>query len=1081
MKRKLFILCMLFASLNAIAQTRTVTGTVTEVSGETVIGATVLEQGTQNYATTDIDGNFSITLTTEAPKLVISMMGYNTVTQEVGTRAVFNIVMESDSQLLDELVVTGYGGKTLRSKVTNSIATVDNELLQKGLYSNPAQALSGAVPGVRVIQSSGSPTAVPTIILRGGTNFDGTGSPLIIIDGQIREGLNDVNPEDIESMEVLKDAGATALYGARASNGVVLVTTKSGKSGSRSITASAKIGINYMNNQYEFLGAEDYITAMRTAYVNTPWAPQHNLNGKQPMGIGNDINDPKMIWNLMEYKPEYDYLLSQGWQTMIDPINPDRTLIFKETFPSEYNFNNPALTQTYNVSMSGGNENGNYYAGLGYHDSEGLPIQSFNERLSFILNGSYKVTDFITSTSRVNFTRSNWQDMPATQSNVANYFGRIMSVPTTVRYEDEDGNPLLGSHVSDGNQSFQDDQFFRLNTVNRLTLSQDFDVKLTKDLSFKVTGMWDYTDTYKEAFNQDYEQTPGVFNRTRSTSASFDRIFKQTYNAVLNYNKTIAEDHTISVLAGTEYYDRANYGLSASGSGAPVDDFRDLGLTSEEEGKRSIDSWHSQSRIISFFGRVNYDYRDKYLISAVLRHDGYSTLLDNRWGTFPGVSAGWIFNREEFAKEYLSFLSFGKLRASYGINGNAQGIGTYELQGSYTSTAYNGNVGYLIGTLPNPGLLWEQTRTAEIGLDLGFFENRLNTNFTFYDRLTSDKYASLSLPSTTGFSSVKNNNGKFQNRGIEVDIQARIIEKKDLKWGANFNISYNKNKVIQLPDNGLERNMQSATEIYTGGLNEDGSYATEFVGGYQQGYEPGVLIGYEAVGIYQSLDDIPKGLVVETGNGQGKYQYSPDVWETLSESQKASGILLQPGDMQWKDVNGDGRIDSYDRVVMGNTTPRFTGGFNTTLTWKGLSLYARFDFALDYYIYDSNTPWILGAAQGTFNTTTDYFNTWSTTNTSATYPRYVYADFLGPGNYNRTSTLFAYKGDYLAFREVSLSYTLPKDIAKKMACQKVDISVSGQNLGYLTQAKNIFSPEASSAGWGYSLPRTIVFSASLTF
>ena len=260
-----------------------------------------------------------------------------------------------------------------------------------------------------------------------------------------------------------------------------------------------------------------------------------------------------------------------------------------------------------------------------------------------------------------------------------------------------------------------------------------------------------------------------------------------------------------------EYYNKYQRGFEAQGQGAPTDDLPDLSLTDKGEGKRTINSWHEKQRILSFFGRLNYDFKDKYLLSFVFRRDGYSSLLgDNRWGFFPGVSAGWIFGREDFIKEAIPVMSFGKLRASYGINGNASGIGAYTLQGSYGSSNsngsfnYNGNTSYLITELPNPNLRWEKTATFEVGADLSFFANRLNTNLTYYNRLTSDKYAALSFPTSTGFSSVTNNNGEFRNQGIEIELSGKIIDSKDWTWSASGNIAFNKNKIVSLPDNGMK-------------------------------------------------------------------------------------------------------------------------------------------------------------------------------------------------------------------------------------------------------------------------------------
>lgn len=1091
LKKGRLSLFLMFCSISLYAQNITVSGTVTDnVLNEPLVGVTVVVQGTSNGTVTDIEGNYTLTNVPPNGKLVFSYVGMQTQVISVNNRTTINVTMREDTELLEEVVVTGYGGTQLRSKLTSSIAKVSEETLTVGVFSNPAQALSGAVPGLRVIQTSGNPGAVPQIVLRGGTNFDGSGSPLVIVDGQLRDGLHDINPEDIESMEILKDAGATAIYGARASNGVILITTKSGKAGQRAINMKVKFGLNYVNNPYTFLGVEDYITYQRKAYQNTPWAPKANLTAATPLGTGN-VYGPNMIWNLMKLTEDNKFLLEKGWKSMPDPINPTDMLIYRETDITKYSFVDPSFTQDYNLNMSGGNDKGGYYAGLGYNHSEGLPITSFYKRYNFILNGNYKVTDWLEARSKFNYNRANWQSMPPTQTSEANYFGRIQSLPPTVRFEDEEGNMLLGPNSGDGNQLYQADQFLRENQTDKFTMIQSIDAQLLKNLVLRGSAQWYYNEGFYESFNRDYESTPGSYNRSRNSSASFDRVFSQTYNATLNYNQTFEENHHIDALVGMEYFDRENKGFDASGSGAPTDDFHDLQLTDTGEKKRNIDSWHSQYRILSYFGRANYDYMEKYLLSGVFRYDGYSSLLgDNRWGFFPGVSAGWIFGNEDFVKENLPVLSFGKLRSSFGVNGNATGIGAYTLQGSYNPQTYNGRTGFLIGNLPNPGLRWEKTRTFEVGLDVSFFENRLNANMTYYNRLTMDKYAAFALPSTTGFSSITNNNGEFRNRGVELELSGRIIRTEDFSWEMKGNIAYNKNKIISLPDNGLERNRQGGTEIYTGkkvinpqtGLEEDERI---FVGGYQEGQEPGLLVGYKFNGIYKNVDEIPGNLVVKTGNDQGKYQYGPAAYAALTEAQRKNAILIEPGDAKWEDINEDGIIESYDRVVIGNTTPRWTGGFNTTFKYKNFMLYGRFDFGLDFWTYDNTTPWFLGNMQGTYNTTTDVFDTWTPENPNAKYPRYVWADQLGAGNMNRPSTLFAYKGDYLAIREISLAYSLPKPIAKKLYMQALNISVTGQNLGYLTAAP-IASPERAigagvASGTGYGLPRTLLFGLNLTF
>lgn len=1089
-KNILLILCLL-CSIGAMAQKNSITGVVTDVAGEAIIGASVVEVGTNNGVITDLDGKFSLSINLNG-KINVSYIGYQVQMIDTKGKTHFKIQLKEDSELLEEVVVTGYGGKQLRTKVTNSISKVGEETLRVGLFSNPAQALSGAVAGLKVIQSSGNPSSSPTIVLRGGTNLNGTGSPLVMIDGQLRSGLGDINPEDIESMEVLKDAGATALYGARASNGVILVTTKSGKVGSREINFKAKMGLNYENNPYEFLGAREYINVLRTAYSKSGYyctdgeyvsiAALSNLPGASPFGLGNQLG--KSAWNVMGKTTDNAYLLQKGWQEMPDPLDPSQTIIFKETIPADYNLNNPSFSQDYNINMSGGNDKGSYYAGLGYNKQEGLPISTYYERFSFVMNASYKIADWLTSTSNFNYNRANWKSMPGSQSSEGNYFGRIMSTPPTVRFEDEEGNPTLGPNIGDGNQAFQPEKWQTFNQTDKFTMIQSLQVDIMKGLYLKGTANWYYSEGLYESFTKDYMDNMLTNNtvKTRATSAKFERDFAQTYNAILNFTRSFGKDHNANMMVGMEYYDNYIRGFSASGSGAPTDDFADLGLTDTGDKKRAIDSWHEQYRILSYFGRLNYDYKGRYLLSAVIRNDGYSSLLgDNRWGFFPGVSAGWIFSQESFVRDKVSALSFGKLRGSYGINGNASGIGSYTLQGSYTSQTYNGNTGFLIGNLPNPGLRWEKTRTAEVGLDLSFFENRLNTNLTYYNRLTSDKYAAFSLPLTTGFSSIQNNNGQFRNSGFELELSGKIIKTKDWVWNMSGNISYNKNKVVSLPHNGLERNQQSASQIYTGRQLADGSYEKKWVGGFQEGVEPGVMIAYQADGIYRSWSEIPKDLVIESGNYYGKKMYGPDAWKKLSKAEQKNALPILPGDTNWKDINGDGKIDSYDQIEVGNTTPRWFGGFNSTLRWKNLQLFTRFDFGLDYWIYNTTLANVfLSCAQGTYNTTTDVYDTWSEENPGAKYPRFAVADILTNANYTRSSTMFASKGNYLAIREISLSYSLPKVWANRAYCQKVDVSITGQNLGYITSAK-VATPEISNAGSGYALPRTLLFGLNVTF
>ena len=626
MKKDILLLMLcLFCSIGAMAQTKTITGVVSDAAGEPIIGASVVEVGTTNGTITDIDGKFVLNMNPDG-KIRVSYIGYQVQTIDLKGKTSFRIQMKEDSEMLEEVVVTGYGGKQLRTKVTNSISKVKEETLKQGLYSNPGQALSGAVAGLSVSQTSGNPGSTPTLVLRGGTNFDGSGSPLILIDGQVRSSLSDINPDDIESMEVLKDAGATAIYGARANDGVILVTTKRGKSGRAEVNLKAKFGLNYFKNSYEFLDAGDYIYWMRMGYKNAymgdmkhpdgsavkAWSSLSSLTSATPYGTGNayfasdgvtplDGNKTSSaIWSTMKYTDNLAFLLDQGWQTMIDPIYGDK-LIYKNTDIADFNVQTPAFSQDYNLSVSGGTEKLTYRVSGSFLDQNGLirhgsdnfqrytldakitaQLAKWDKRITFTFNADYKLKEWLTSSSSFNFADATWNGLPATQTAEANYFSRCLSLPPTFRGYNADGEMLLGPNSGDGNQQYNFDKFVRDQNTDKFTMNQSFTVNFMKGLSLKLGAIWYYQEEKDESFNKDYLSSPGNKVTSRSTSAYYDRTLDQTYNAVLNYNYQINKDHYLDAMAGFEYYDSYNKGFNASGSGAPTDDFMDLQYTSKE-------------------------------------------------------------------------------------------------------------------------------------------------------------------------------------------------------------------------------------------------------------------------------------------------------------------------------------------------------------------------------------------------------------------------------------------------------------------------------------------------------------------
>lgn len=1088
--------------------TNTCTGVVYDNNGETIIGASIRVVGSKLGTMTDIDGKFSLANVPNGSTIEISYIGYKAKTVKF-TGSPLTIHLDEDATNLDEVVVMGYGVAQKRAKVTNSIAKVSEKTLTVGANANPAQALVGAVSGVKVSVTSGSPSATPSITIRGGSNYDGgSNEPLVIVDGVIRNSMSDINPNDIESMEVLKDAGATALYGARAGNGVILITTKQGKNGTASVSFSGKVGLNYYDLGYKMCSDEDYLYYYRLALQNTQWTlpggayeSQYNnqlYSQNNPGGIGRTVLSQGQNYNILRKTDDNAYLLDKGWKEMLDPVS-DNYILYKNMDPLKMNGRKPYVTQDYNVNISGGNDRGKYYASLGLYDADSFLKGTYYKRYNFALTGSYKITKWLESNSVFNYTRANWlNDDPLLSTS---YFMNRGQGFKFVRWEDEDGNPLYG--VQAPNINVNKGNFDRDNQSDKFSMTQSLTATLMKGLTVKGSMSWYYNEEYDESFNHAYitnqagsvnpNGTSGV-NRSYQSSASFVRYFDQTYNVVVNYNHTFAEKHTLNVMVGSEYYKRRYRGFSASGYGAPTGDFGKLDYTrnDSEVQSRSTTSFHNEEALMSYFGRLEYDYIDKYLFAATFRSDGYSRLVNNKWGTFPGVSAGWVFSKEDFWKKLgmENIINYGKLRASYGLNAtiNSNYLGYYTLQGAYTSFKYDGTYGFRISTLPNPNLKWEKTRTAEVGLDLGFLNNRFNLGVTYYNRLTMDKYAQMSLPQTTGFSSVVYNNGQYRNQGVELDLQATLLRMRDFQWTLNANITYNKNTIVKLPNNGLPNNRQGGTEIYTGKGDE-----TKYVGGYQEGQRPGAVVGYGVVRLARSqaeIDALGDYIDIATSNGAGVYATEAGRQRLINEEHydPKNTVQLMPGDFIYEDRNGDNKIEAKDRKVLGNSVPKWTGGFNTTVTWKGLSLYARFDMGFGFKVYDSNVAFWLGEGQGSMAFNDAVRDTWTPDNPGAKYPRVCWASQYGTDNYIRTNSFFTQNGSYLACRELQLSYALPKFICQKIACQAISVSVTGQNLGYIKSCTiplpdnvTYWSGGTAGAGGTFNVPRTVLFGLNVTF
>lgn len=1111
------------------SQTKKVSGKInSEEDGKPLPGVSVLIKGKTGGTQTNATGDYSIDAA-EGDVLVFSYTGFAPQELMVGSSSVLDLSLKTAAARLDEVVVVGYG-TTKRSKMTSSVAKLDAKILETGLRSNPAQALAGTIPGVRVATTTGRPGSLPAIILRGGTNFDGTGSPLIIMDGQVRGSLSDINPEEIASMEVLKDAAATAIYGARASNGVILITSKRGKTGSSAINLKAKRGTNFLNTPYNFLSAEDYIKWSRMgvvqAIINGTFgtiASNSALSAVGPRATGNLYKDPttgaildgnydtRAIWSVMRLSDINRELLNQpGWKTMKDAVptnaagnyDPNGTyadLIYRDFNYGDYGLYNKSTIQDYNIGMSGGNEKGAYFANLGYYDEGGLSLKTFYRRLNFSANGDYKIKEWLKSESTIQFARANWRDQ-SLQNGETNYWGRMLSAPPTMRGTNTKGELLLGRDANDGNPIVNIDKYQRNNQSDKFTLGQAFRVDIIKDLYFRLGAIWMYDEAYYESFNKDFRTgimnlaNPNTgWNRDRASSVNFDRTIRQTYNAIVNYQKNFLGKHNIDAMAGFEYYDAYAKGVAASGRLAPTDDFADLGLTlnNATTQTRGTDSYHEREKIMSGFGRVNYDWDGRYLATFTVRRDGVSRLVDdNQYGTFPAASVGWLLHREDFMASTRGWLSYLKLRASWGKNGNigigtSNAIGLYEVQGSYGSqTPYNGTIGFLQSGIALPKLRWERTNTKEVGMEFGLLKNKINGSIAYYSRITEDKLANVVLPTSSGISSIRTNNGSMRNRGVELDVNYKIIQKKDLTWQISANAAWNKNTVLKLPYNGNDKNRQGGQQVYDPKTGQ-----IIWVGGFQEGQEWGEVFGFVSDGIIRDAKDLADYNKIDLAAGQvwqngaaGKRVASQQL--ITSKNLNGTGfnfIATQLGDMKWRDLDKNDTIDYRDMTSLGRQLPRWTGGFSTTVSWKGFSLFARLDFAFGHIQQDFQQLWSLAMAQGEFNATDIVKDTWTPENPNAKYPRYSWADQLNTKNFDRPSSMFYVNSGYLAIREVSLSYSVPTQLLKKAKISGLTFIATGQNLGYITNKLLNLPERTGSQNSAYTIPTQLIFGANVTF
>jgi len=1062
-------ICLVFTMLlcvNAFAQSGTTTGTVTGSDGSPLPGTSVIVQGSSNGTQTDFDGNYTLN-TKMGDILVFSYIGFETKKINVANFNTLNVVLAEDANVLNEVVITGYGSQK-RNTLATSVAKLDNQVLESATTSNVGTALQGTVAGVQVTQNTGQPGSTPTIVIRGGTNFNGSGSPLVLIDG-VPGSFYALNSDDIASMEVLKDAASTAIYGAQGANGVVLIKTKQGKVGKSNISFTTRYSINNERATPDYVSAGDFIKYNRQGVLNyTEVTGKTNfnnsfLNGATAFGTGGNTTDSPFTTQYLT--ADNQYLLDQGWGSVIDPVDPSKTIIFQENDVSDLIYQN-ATTKDHYLAFDGGNENGTYYLGLGILDSDGLALGSGFTRYSGKFSGSYNILDNLKVTSHVAYVHSSILGSPLGSDNTV--FQRFSGQALTSRTYNHNPDGTLSNVLNPGTNSGFGNPLYYIDKINqrkdlqqRLTTSVKVDWDIIEDLKFSVTASHQATNDHGERFNKAY-LSGGSLKTGRESYADLQRIQQNQVTGILNYKKTLAEKHNFDAMLGGEYFKKNLYAFSAGTKNSPSDLIPTMNAGSEANGVPY--SFETEYAMVSQFGILNYNFDERYLVGLSLRRDGSSLLGNDKYGYFPGASIGWNLHNENFfsdskVSEYVNSI---KPRISYGVNGNVNSLrnGTntwdnYNAYGAYSDQGiYDGQTGYANSKVPVLDLQWERSTTLNFGLDLGLFDNRVTILADYFVRDVYDKIAGLTLPYYTGFSSIKTNNGILRNKGYELQLNAEAIRSQNISWNIGATLYSIKNYVVELPDNDNENNRQGGTEIYdpaTGG--------TKWVDAYQEGMQVGV---YDVVAYIHDYVYADQAAVDEHA----------DRYDDVAKNH----TTRFPGDVAWKDLNGDNIIDKLDRKVIGSERPDFSGGFTSNLRYKDFGLFVKTDFAVGHLIRNNMREKGLAQTQGNLNAFTELLDSWTPENTITDVPRMTFTD--PQKNFNRGSSAMWEKGDYLALREVTLSYDLPKGTIKSI--NGLRLYFTGSNLAYFTKYSGDTPEKGGFQGGKFPTPVTYTVGLNIT-
>ena len=1057
-KKNSFGLLLLFQLLcfSSFAQFK-VTGFIRDLKENALEGATVVLKGTSMGSSTDNEGKYSVNLPNDKGTLVFTYIGFKSQEIKVAGRTVINLVLQAgEESSLQGVVIIGFGSQS-KATLTTSISKLDNKVLENIPYSNVASALEGTIPGLRVQSISGQPGTAPRIILRGGTSINNPNgaNPLYIIDGVTRADMNNINSSEIKSIQVLKDAASTAIYGARGSNGVIIIETKSGQLGKTQVNYRYDITLSKIGKKLDLLNAKDYVYYSRigmaaTANLNPAYLP--NLTGSTyPGGTGNDLTNNTYL-SLQYLTPDNAYKLNEGWQSEPDPLDPSKTLIFAST-----DFQNllyrTAVSQNHSVSVSGGSEKATFNLGIGYQDDQGIAIQTDYKRFSLNLNTSLKVTNKIKVFGRVMYSNTINNQL----FSVGALFSAAIIQPPINKLYFEDGTFATGSNFNYSNPLYSVSTYLPKNNANDLTIIVGGQWKILPGLSFDPQISFYQNTVYSRNFQKAFFNGPTNFNTSRNASASFIGQASPQANAVFTYTKSLNDVHNIEVQAGLSYFKNDNTTLVANGSKAATDLIPTLNASATPV---AVSGSEDHQIILGYFSRATYNYKEKYLFSGSLRYDGASNLgNNNKWGLFPGISAGWVMDKENFWKIFPENLFHLKLRGSYGVTGNISGLGPYQAQGGYsTGSRYAGNAGVQILSLQNQNLKWEQSKTFDIGTDIGILNNRVGIILDYYRRVTSNLLTTLSMPPSTGYSSILTNFGSLENKGFEIGINAQILGNTSaFQWNISFNAANATTKILRLPPNGIQNNRVGGIYVW-----DSKTHGYEWKGGLQEGGRIGDLYGFKQVNIYATDAEAAAGPVDMLIPRTSKAKYG--------------------GDVNWLDADGNDTIDVRDKVYMGNPYPHLTGGFTNSFSYKNVSLNVRMDYTMGATIYFETGARLEGNFSGANALSSELLRSWKKQGDITDIPRYYWADQNAQWNVwnGRGSSRFFQKVDFLCLREISLSYNLPQSILKSLKIADLRFHVTGNNLYYFTNYQGL-NPEESASYVAYPNPRSIIFGASVTF